>query len=98
MSLLKRVRSGWRIFWPTCRQASKLQSEALERELSPFQRWGLRLHLLFCRWCRRYGRQIRFLRRMVHEHPEALTTAMPQKLSAAARERIKQKTTPGSQN
>lgn len=75
----------------TCRDASRLQSEALDKKLSFVQRLGLALHLAICKWCRRYGRQVRFLREAAHEHPENLSEAVPQKLSAEARERIKQR-------
>jgi len=40
---------------PGCREASRLQSEALDQPLSLPQRLGLRLHLLICKWCRRYA-------------------------------------------
>jgi hypothetical protein len=46
---------------------------------------------MICKWCRRYGKQVRFLRHAAHEHPESLSDATPQKLSAEARERIKQR-------
>jgi hypothetical protein len=49
------------------------------------------LHLLVCKWCRRYGKQVRFLRDAAHNHPEDLTGAVPQTLSGEARERIKQR-------
>ena len=61
----------------------------LDHPLSPAKRLGLWLHLLICKWCRRYGKQIRFLREAAHEHREELTEAAPQQLSAGARERIK---------
>ena len=73
---------------PTCRQASRLQSEGLDRRLSLPKRLGLRLHLLACRWCRRYGNQIRFLRQALRERPEDVTGAAPGTLSAEARERL----------
>jgi hypothetical protein len=47
---------------PNCREAIRLQSAALERPLSPLQRIGLRIHLMLCVWCLRYGREINFLR------------------------------------
>jgi hypothetical protein len=76
---------------PTCRDAARLQSEALDKKLSLAQRLGLALHLMICKWCRRYGKQIRFLRGAAHDHSENLAEAVPQKLSAEARERIKQR-------
>jgi len=55
------------------------------------RRVGLWLHLLICKWCRRYGKQIRFLHNAAHSHPEALTEAITQKLSLEAKERIKRR-------
>ena len=53
------------------------------------RKFGLQFHLLLCKWCRRYGQQIRFLRRAAHDHPDQLQEAAPQNLSPEARERIK---------
>ena len=46
----------------TCRDASFLMSEALDRPLASGQQLSLRLHLLTCRGCRQYRRQMDFLR------------------------------------
>ena len=73
---------------PNCREASRLQSEALDHPLPLAQRFGLRVHLLLCKWCRRYGKQIRFLRQAVHEHPDEVNQAAPQTLSPEARDRL----------
>jgi hypothetical protein len=74
---------------PTCRDASRLQSDALDQSLPLPKRFGLRVHLLVCKWCRRYGTQIRFLRQAVHEHPDELNEATPRILSPDARERLR---------
>ena len=76
---------------PNCRKATRLQSEALDRPLGLGQRIGLRIHLILCKWCRRYGKQVTFLRHAAHEHPDEMTEPVPQKLSDEARERIKQR-------
>jgi hypothetical protein len=50
----------------------------------------LGIHLLLCKWCRRYGRQISFLRtacKRCSDHEQL----PPQTLSAEARQRIKDK-------
>jgi hypothetical protein len=63
----------------------------MDRGLSGLERVGLRLHLALCRWCRRYGRQLKFLRsaaRQCEEHEEAQVS---QRLSPEARERIRQR-------
>jgi len=88
-NLVSSLNSGFRIFLPTCRQVSRLQSDALDRPLSVPKRFGVYLHLLVCRWCRRYGKQIRFLRQAAHDHPEEMAKATPRTLSPEARERLK---------
>lgn len=76
---------------PSCRQATRLQSAALDHPLTPSQKVGLRVHLCICKWCRRYGRQVHFLRDAAQAHPDKLVDPLPQKLPEAARERIKQR-------
>ena len=83
------LRAGFRTLMPSCRQVARIQSDALDRPLGVFQRLGMWLHLLVCKWCRRYGRQIHFLSHATHEHSDELTGCVPQKLSAEARKRIK---------
>ena len=72
---------------PTCREAIRLQSDALERPLSSGQRIGLRIHLWLCVWCRRYGRQIRFLHQIAKDCDKV--EASTQSLPSEARARIK---------
>ena len=76
---------------PSCKEAARLQSEAMDTRLTLLQRVGLRVHLAFCKWCARYARQIKFLRSMAGEI--ATEEAMPpaQRLSTDARERIKKR-------
>ena len=46
-----------------CREAARLMSDELDRELGASRRFALRLHLLLCRGCRHYRQQMAFLRR-----------------------------------
>lgn len=48
-----------------CRQAARLLSEGMDRPLAATERWPLQFHLLACRNCRNYEKQIDFLRRAV---------------------------------
>ena len=96
MSFSKSISAAFAALLPNCRQASRFQSGALEQKLSMAKRIGLKLHLLLCVWCRRYGRQIRCLHHAAHEHSDQLADAAPQILSAAARDRIKQKLKSGA--
>jgi hypothetical protein len=72
---------------PNCREAIRLQSDALDRPLSWLQRIGLRIHLALCVWCLRYGKQIKFLRTAAqhYEYDQEPKQALP----VEARERIK---------
>ena len=76
--------------FPNCREATQLQSEALDRPVSLLERAGLGFHRLYCKWCRRYGQQIRFLRLVAQKHEIRLEQNPGETLSPEARERIKQ--------
>lgn len=45
-----------------CREAAELTSASMDGELTPVDRWALRLHLLVCTACRRYRRHLRAMR------------------------------------
>jgi predicted anti-sigma-YlaC factor YlaD len=76
---------------PTCKQAARLQSDALDRRLSLSQRVGLRIHLFLCRWCRRYGQQIAILRVIGKRCAEDQDHLPADTLSAEAKERIRRR-------
>ena len=63
----------------------------MDRRLSFFEKLGLQVHLLLCKWCRRYGEQLAFLRSAAHECQDHEGPGMPQGLSPEARDRIKQR-------
>jgi hypothetical protein len=88
---LNKIKSAWAALSPNCREAVRAQSELLDHPLPLINRIGLRIHLLFCVWCRRYGKQLHLLHDQACKHEETLTVATPQKLSSEARERIKRK-------
>ena len=49
----------------SCKEASRLLSQAMDRELPLWDRTRLRLHLMQCDACNNFERQVRFLRRAV---------------------------------
>lgn len=51
----------------TCRQATQLLSEKQDRSLLLREQSNLQLHLLVCRSCRRYGKQIKTLSQLSKE-------------------------------
>jgi Putative zinc-finger len=46
----------------TCKQASELLSQSLDRPLTWGERFRLRFHLLICKFCKRFWQQIFELR------------------------------------
>jgi putative zinc finger protein len=75
-----------------CREISKLVSESMERDLPLRRRLEVRMHLMMCRMCSGFARQVRLLRLAARENPERLgpdETAPEAKLPEKARERIK---------
>jgi hypothetical protein len=91
MKFWNKIRSACAELFPNCQEAVRAQSEALDHPLPLAKRLSLWLHLLICKWCRRYGKQIKFLRDAAQGHLEQFTEAEPQELSPEARERIKRR-------
>ena len=56
----------------SCAQAAELSSRAMEEPLGPLNRSLLGLHLMMCRGCANFSRQIDFLRRASHRFAEAI--------------------------
>jgi hypothetical protein len=67
----------------SCRRATRVISDGLDRALSWTERLGLGTHLLLCRPCRRFRRAVRTLHRVLAAPPADAG------LPAAARERIR---------
>jgi hypothetical protein len=73
---------------PSCREVAHLQSLSFGHDLPPRKRFGVRVHLLLCRWCRRYERQLDALAGLIGQEDPAANP--PSKtLSAETRERLK---------
>lgn len=53
----------------SCKEASKLISEGMDRRLSVAERFSLRLHVGICDACTRFSSQVRFLRRALKAFP-----------------------------
>jgi hypothetical protein len=67
----------------TCRGATRLISDTLDRSLSWFEKLSLGVHLLGCGPCCRFRRAVRWLHNSLASAPEN------ERLSAEARERIR---------
>lgn len=75
---------------PTCKEVTRMASDAMERKLSLRQRIDFKLHLLICSLCMRYVKQLEMMREIAHQHPEKSEAAAATKLPPASRERMKQ--------
>ncbi len=76
----------------SCREASRLISESLDRDLTRRERWSLRLHTLLCTACQRFARQAKMIREAIANVPDALREQWSEgaaKLSAERRAQIK---------
>ena len=65
-------------------------SESMDRNLPVHQRIGVRIHLLMCKFCSRYRRQLLFIRETIRLHAIRIKDVQPSaELPSEARERIK---------
>jgi len=74
----------------TCKDASQLMSQSLDRRLGLFERVGLRFHLLICHSCQIAYRQLNFMHQLckrIAAGSEDISSMQPG-LSAEAQERI----------
>jgi len=76
----------------SCKDVTKLVSESMDRSLPFGKRIGVRLHLLICKFCARYERQLLLVRETVRRL--AATVEAPgepsgETLSEEAKERIR---------
>jgi hypothetical protein len=74
-----------------CKDVSQRVSESMDRKLAVSQRVGIRIHLMMCRFCSRYKRQIFLLRKTLQlyaTHPQIVQplATLPQ----ASRDRMKE--------
>lgn len=74
----------------TCKHASQLISQSLDRRLTMRERWSLKLHLLICRFCRRFSDQLMQLKLEVRQQIIAVENDENMKLSQSARKKIAQ--------
>lgn len=68
----------------SCEEVTHLVSQGLDRRLSWTERWSVRVHQMYCLGCRRFARQIVFLRQAAQQFQRDDQV----RLSASARTRI----------
>jgi hypothetical protein len=72
-----------------CREATRLISQSMDVKLPFHRRLMMRVHLLYCVWCRRYAAQLQFLRRATRELQPKTLAAPLHKLSSEEKEQMR---------
>jgi len=80
----------------TCKEATQLASQSLDKPLPWGTRLRVRLHLMVCAWCRRYVKQIGFIHDATPKYEEAVDCASSKALSNDAKTRMKKALQSGS--
>lgn len=62
-----------RILTLRCDQAAQLMSHSQEKPLKRPEQWALSFHLLICRLCRKYNRQLKLLRAIMSRMADSRT-------------------------
>lgn len=71
-----------------CKEASQLASRALDCKLSFRERFALKLHLLICKYCKRFDKQLRKLSIAISSMNKNIENDTNIKLPSEARARI----------
>ena len=73
-----------------CRKVTRMVSDSLDHKLPLYQRFGIRIHLMMCKFCSRYRNQLLLMRKIIGpKMMDKKETDLSIKLSSKARERIK---------
>jgi hypothetical protein len=75
---------------PSCKEVTRLLSQGMDRPLPLRTRVALRLHFTVCDYCRRYAKQLRFLRQVSRVLPQRGVGRSPVTLPEAAKARLRQ--------
>ena len=79
----------WKLQGLTCREAIRLSARAMDMPLTFGERARLVAHMILCRWCRAYFRQLRLLRRWTRNLADAETSPLAPELPSKSAEKIK---------
>ncbi len=76
---------------PSCRRAMELQSRSMDERLPVRQRVALAMHCALCRFCRRYGRQLRWIRKKLREFSSSAEGDQWTPMESGMRERLRRR-------
>ena len=72
----------------SCKQASQLISQSLDRPLTMRERVALKLHLFVCKYCKRFSQQVQTLRVAIKIMVSSIESNNNIEMSSAAKKRI----------
>jgi hypothetical protein len=73
-----------------CKEVVKLASQGIDQQLPWTTRLKIRLHLLFCIWCKRYRKQLQFIHGVCEHLPEEMPISDRHKMPEPTRKRIEE--------
>ena len=82
---------GYNAIFYSCEQMMKLSSTSMEKRLSWRERFTRKIHFFLCTWCRRYEKQLGFLRKNIARYGEEIPEHGTEDLSSEARARIRKR-------
>jgi hypothetical protein len=87
-SILGKIMSS---YMPTCEEVTRLKSESMDSALPIRQRLAIKIHILFCQWCRKYGKQLEMIRRAARKYQTMVDNVdrEPSPLSPEFKDRLK---------
>ncbi len=71
-----------------CKQASQLISQGLDKKLSMRERFGLKMHLFICKYCKRFSQQLERLHVTINSIGKNIENDKSITLPTEAKERI----------
>ena len=74
---------------PSCKEAMELQSRAVDGELGVGKRMLVAIHVMMCRVCRRYGKQVSHVSEFASELPERAPMGELHPMPPEVKERIR---------
>ena len=75
----------------TCKEAAQLISESKDRKLPLRSRMGLRFHLVMCKLCMGYKKQLDLISHLSSRAGDAVMNASSGGLTSDAKERLKER-------
>jgi hypothetical protein len=77
----------------SCKDTARILSDSRDEPLPFMTRMGLRMHLMMCRFCRRYDHQLNVLDAVVEGYASSAEDLHSAHLSPEVRDRIKESLT-----